>query len=146
MPWKASSVMEERLRFVGRLLDGESMSDVCREFGISFGHRNGLPRVNTDLNGTTLRACACNVFCKGRMTAERESHRSIPLRNKPVIKPRCVFVAGHPRGRVDVERSRPVLPHKLKPCRRRINPSKRLPVLFHTRLEFRPKDHFHACI
>jgi transposase len=35
MPWKASSVMEERLRFVGRLLDGESMSDVCREFGIS---------------------------------------------------------------------------------------------------------------
>jgi transposase len=27
--------MEERLRFVGRLLDGESMSDVCREFGIS---------------------------------------------------------------------------------------------------------------
>jgi transposase InsO family protein len=35
MPWKASTVMEERLRFVGRLLDGESMSDVCREFGIS---------------------------------------------------------------------------------------------------------------
>jgi transposase len=35
MPWKASSVMEERLRFVGRLLDGETMSDVCREFGIS---------------------------------------------------------------------------------------------------------------
>jgi transposase InsO family protein len=35
MPWKASSVMEERLRFVGRLLDGETMSEVCREFGIS---------------------------------------------------------------------------------------------------------------
>jgi Helix-turn-helix domain len=35
MPWKASTVMEERLRFVGRLLDGESMSDVCWEFGIS---------------------------------------------------------------------------------------------------------------
>ena len=27
--------MDERVRFVGRLLDGESMSDVCREFGIS---------------------------------------------------------------------------------------------------------------
>jgi transposase InsO family protein len=27
--------MEERLRFVGRLLDGEPMSQVCREFGIS---------------------------------------------------------------------------------------------------------------
>jgi len=35
MPWKESSVMEERLRFVARLLDGESMSEVCREFGIS---------------------------------------------------------------------------------------------------------------
>jgi hypothetical protein len=30
MPWK-----KERLRFVGRLLDGESMSDGCREFSIS---------------------------------------------------------------------------------------------------------------
>jgi transposase InsO family protein len=35
MPWKASSVMEERLRFVARVLDGETMTDVCREFGIS---------------------------------------------------------------------------------------------------------------
>jgi transposase InsO family protein len=35
MPWKESSVMEERLRFVARLLDGEGMSEVCRSFGIS---------------------------------------------------------------------------------------------------------------
>src|SRR5881227_3014307 len=35
MPWTASSVMEERLRFVVRLLDGEAMADVCRDFGIS---------------------------------------------------------------------------------------------------------------
>ncbi|MER8583160.1 IS481 family transposase [Mesorhizobium sp. M1423] len=35
MPWREYSVMEERLRFVARLLDGEGMSDVCREFGIS---------------------------------------------------------------------------------------------------------------
>ena len=27
--------MEERLRFVARLLDGEKMSGLCREFGIS---------------------------------------------------------------------------------------------------------------
>ena len=27
--------MDERLRFVSRLLDGEAMTDVCREFGIS---------------------------------------------------------------------------------------------------------------
>ncbi len=35
MPWKDSSVMDERLRFIARVLDGERMSDVCREFSIS---------------------------------------------------------------------------------------------------------------
>lgn len=30
MPWKASSVMEERLRFVARLLDGEAMTGCAR--------------------------------------------------------------------------------------------------------------------
>ncbi|WP_028000517.1 IS481 family transposase [Sinorhizobium arboris] len=35
MPWKETSVLEERLRFVARLLEGESMSEVCRAFGIS---------------------------------------------------------------------------------------------------------------
>lgn len=35
MPWKECSVMDERVRFVGRLLDGEGMSEVCRDFGIS---------------------------------------------------------------------------------------------------------------
>jgi transposase-like protein len=35
MPWKECSVMEERLRFVARLLEGEAMTELCREFGIS---------------------------------------------------------------------------------------------------------------
>jgi len=35
MPWKECSVMDERLRFIGQLVDGEAMTDVCREFGIS---------------------------------------------------------------------------------------------------------------
>ncbi len=35
MPWKEVSKVEERLRFIARLLDGEGMSGVCREFGIS---------------------------------------------------------------------------------------------------------------
>src|SRR3974390_651046 len=35
MPWKESSVMGERMRFVIRLQDGESMASLCREFGIS---------------------------------------------------------------------------------------------------------------
>jgi hypothetical protein len=35
MPWKESSVMDERMRFVIRLKDGESMAFLCREFSIS---------------------------------------------------------------------------------------------------------------
>ncbi|MGE4251295.1 MAG: helix-turn-helix domain-containing protein, partial [Parvibaculaceae bacterium] len=35
MPWKESSVMDERVRFVARLLEGEEMTAMCREFGIS---------------------------------------------------------------------------------------------------------------
>ena len=35
MPWKECSVMDERLRFVACLLDGDSMTEVCRDFGIS---------------------------------------------------------------------------------------------------------------
>lgn len=35
MPWMECSVTDERLRFVARLLEGEAMSDLAREFGIS---------------------------------------------------------------------------------------------------------------
>ena len=35
MPWKECEPMDERLKFVARLLDGEKMSVVCRDFGIS---------------------------------------------------------------------------------------------------------------
>jgi putative transposase len=35
MPWKASNLMDERIRFIGRVLDGEKISQLCEEFGIS---------------------------------------------------------------------------------------------------------------
>ena len=35
MPWEESNKMDERLKFVARLLEGEKMSGICREFGIS---------------------------------------------------------------------------------------------------------------
>ena len=35
MPWKECHVVEERLRFIARLLAGEKMAGLCREFGIS---------------------------------------------------------------------------------------------------------------
>jgi putative transposase len=35
MPWKECHTMDERLRFVARLLEGEKMAPLCAEFGIS---------------------------------------------------------------------------------------------------------------
>ena len=35
MPWKVCKPMDERLKFIARLLDGEKMAVACREFGIS---------------------------------------------------------------------------------------------------------------
>lgn len=41
MPWKEYSIMDERVKFVGRLLSGEKMAPLCQEFGISraTGHK-----------------------------------------------------------------------------------------------------------
>ena len=35
MPWKECKPMDERLKFVARLLEGEKMALLCQEFGIS---------------------------------------------------------------------------------------------------------------
>jgi transposase InsO family protein len=35
MPWKESDTVSERLKFITRLREGERMTDLCREFGIS---------------------------------------------------------------------------------------------------------------
>jgi len=41
MPWKECNKMDEKLKFIARLLDGEKMATLCREFGISrkTGHK-----------------------------------------------------------------------------------------------------------
>jgi hypothetical protein len=35
MPWKVKCLMDKRLRFIARLLEGQAMTDLCVEFGIS---------------------------------------------------------------------------------------------------------------
>ena len=35
MPWNECKPMDERLRFAARLLEGEKMAPLCREFDIS---------------------------------------------------------------------------------------------------------------
>jgi hypothetical protein len=82
MPWRECSVMEERLRFVARLLDGEGMSDVCRELGISrkTGYKifnrytaelyrgssrayQGLPELEYPFHDKDILVTACGRIC-----------------------------------------------------------------------------------
>src|SRR6266699_1152542 len=35
VPWKECNQMDERLKFIARLLDGEKMAVLCRQFAIS---------------------------------------------------------------------------------------------------------------
>ncbi len=58
MPWKERSIVEERMRFVLRLKDGESMASLCREFGISrvTGYKIYERYKECGLNGLTDRA------------------------------------------------------------------------------------------
>src|SRR5262245_54835009 len=51
MPWKVCKPMDERLKFIARLLDGEQMAGLCREFGIS--RKTGY-KIITRYNATGL--------------------------------------------------------------------------------------------
>ena len=55
MPWRECNPMDERLKFIARLLDGEQMARLCCEFGISRKIRYKiLTRYNeTGLEGLT---------------------------------------------------------------------------------------------
>jgi transposase len=35
MPWKETAVLDERMKFVARLLEDDRMAELCREIGIS---------------------------------------------------------------------------------------------------------------
>jgi len=66
MPWQECSKMDERLRFVARLLDGEKMAAVCREFDISrkTGYKIFERYKSCGLDGLTDRSRrACKNFC-----------------------------------------------------------------------------------
>ena len=58
MPWQECSKVDERLRFVARLLEGEKMTDLCREFDISrkTGYKIFTRYQKTGLEGLTDRS------------------------------------------------------------------------------------------
>src|SRR5205823_13865097 len=58
MPWKECHVVDERLRFIARLLDGEKMAGLCSEFGISrkTGYKLYARYKNCGVDGLTDRS------------------------------------------------------------------------------------------
>ena len=58
MPWQECQKMDERLRFIARLLEGEKMSALCREFDISrqTGHKFYKRYKDLGLEGLTDRS------------------------------------------------------------------------------------------
>jgi Helix-turn-helix domain len=55
--------MDERLRLVAKLLDGESMTDVCREFGISRKTGYKIFRVNASASRRSTMASGSSASC-----------------------------------------------------------------------------------
>jgi putative transposase len=58
MPWRECNVMDERVKFVARLLEGEKMAVLCREFDISrkTGYKILERYEDTGLKGLTDRS------------------------------------------------------------------------------------------
>ena len=58
MPWKEQLVMDERMKFIGRLLEGDKMMPLCQEFGISrkTGYKIWNRYRDTGLQGLTDRS------------------------------------------------------------------------------------------
>ncbi len=58
MPWKESVIMDEKMKFIGRLIQGDKMSELCREFDISrkTGYKFWNRYKDIGLHGLTNRA------------------------------------------------------------------------------------------
>src|SRR5436309_5792328 len=76
MPWKECHVMDERLRFVARLLEGEKMAPLCAEFGIS--RKTGYKIFNR------YKDCGVQAFTDRSRRAYRQANR-LPSQLEAVI-------------------------------------------------------------
>jgi transposase InsO family protein len=85
MPWKESNKMNEKVKFVARLLDGERMSDLCKEFGISrkSGYaiknkyeKNGSSSFYEQSRSAVRRPNQTSAEVTGLITELRETHKT----------------------------------------------------------------------
>jgi putative transposase len=75
MPWQECSKVDERLRFVARLLEGEKMAELCREaLGMRYPAElyqpsshlyRGLPPLEYPLHDQTITVTQCGRLCFG---------------------------------------------------------------------------------
>ena len=90
MPWKETCVRDERMRFIARLLDGEAMSRLCEEFGISrkTGYKIWNRYQNTGVYALVDRSCKPHRF--GNQLPEQIERTLVRLkREKPHwVRPR----------------------------------------------------------
>jgi putative transposase len=63
MPWKECNPIDERLKFIARLLDGDKMSGLCREYGVS--PKTGY-KILARYNEIGLEGRRCEPGCENR--------------------------------------------------------------------------------
>src|SRR5205814_1224502 len=103
MPWKECHVMDERLRFVARLLEGEKMAPLCAEFGIS--RKTGY-KIFDRYND-----CGVTAFSDRSRRPHRQANRLPPQLEAVIVRLKREYPGwGAPKIRVKLRRQSPA-PH-----------------------------------
>src|ERR1700676_1373657 len=97
MPWKECHVMDERLRFVARLLEGEKMAPLCAEFGIS--RKTGYKIFDR------YKDCGVQAFTDRSRRPYRQANRLPPQREAVIVRLKREFPGwGAPKIREKLRR------------------------------------------
>ena len=104
MPWKECHVMDERLRFVARLLEGEKMAPLCAEFGIS--RKTGYKIFDR------YKDCGVGAFSDRSRRPQRQANRLPPQLEAVIVRLKREYPGwGAPKVREKLRRQSIGLPH-----------------------------------
>ena len=119
MPWKECSVMDERLRFVARLLDGEAMSEVCREFGISrkTGYKIYRPLQGAWARGAERPVAAAGALRQPAAGSDRRPDRRPQTRQAALGRPKDPGASDPSAGRRRARSGQEHDPRRAPPAR-----------------------------
>jgi putative transposase len=104
MPWKECHIMDERLRFVARLLEGEKMAPLCAEFGIS--RKTGYKIFDR------YKDCGVQAFTDRSRRPYRQANRLPPQLEAVIVRLKREYPGwGAPKIREKLRRQSIGLPH-----------------------------------